>query len=153
MCLLVIQDCKKWEANLSAFVVMSNHIHLIARPHESKTIVHLMSQIKANSCVRMSSLLLPSEKLQLDLQSGLGGNTFWKRSPRAFSLHTHELFCQKIKYLHDNPVRQNLVELPEDYQWSSMYLHQMGLMIEGEIVDLSKARNLYQDMLNKQIYG
>jgi REP element-mobilizing transposase RayT len=148
MCLSLFQDCIRWNASLKAFVIMTHHIHLIVKPDKSKCISHLMGEIKAKSQLRLSPHLLLSELRQLEMQSGLNRNQFWKRSFRANPLFSPDVYDQKLTYLHANPVRAGLVELPEDYIWSSMYMHQMGLMIEGESVDLQGAKKLYQSLLN-----
>jgi REP element-mobilizing transposase RayT len=130
---------------------MSHHVHLIVKPDDSKTIAHLMSEVKTKSQLRLSPHLLQSELQQLEMQAGLGGNQFWKRSFRANPLVTPEVYAQKLTYLHANPVRAGLVATPEAYKGSTMFLLQEGLMIEGDSVDLLGTKLLYQNMLNELI--
>ena len=147
MCLSFLQDCIRWQASLKAFVVMSNHIHLIVRPEESKSVSHLMCEIKSNSKDRLFDLLNSKEKDQLQMQSGLGRRQFWKTSFRAFPLFEEDVIDQKVTYLHQNPVRAGLVNLPEDYLWSSMNLYQLDLMTNEGMVDLEVAKAFYRSLL------
>jgi REP element-mobilizing transposase RayT len=45
--------------------------------------------------------------------------SLWDHHPNAKRLPTEEIFLQKVKYTHQNPVRAGLVERAEDYRWSS----------------------------------
>ena len=42
----------------------------------------------------------------------------WKREPLSVELRTHEVFIQKLEYIHYNPVRAGLCINPEDYHYS-----------------------------------
>ncbi|MFL9483139.1 hypothetical protein ACI6Q2_10220 [Chitinophagaceae bacterium LWZ2-11] len=44
---------------------------------------------------------------------------FWERNALSIDLYTHDVFIQKIKYIHENPIRAKLCALPEDYKYSS----------------------------------
>ena len=142
----LLSDCKRWNATLSGFVVMTHHFHLVVKPEDSKTITHLMNEIKSNAFERLSSQLLPYEKGQMKMQAGLGRNQFWKRSFRANPLYTSEVFQQKLHYLHENPVRAGLAEAPEDYFWSSSHIFQQGLCDHYGLIDIPAALEYYQKM-------
>ncbi len=57
---------------------------------------------------------------------------FWQESNHAVFLDPHftALAEQKIKYIHDNPVRAGIVDVPEDYLYSSArdYCGKTGLV-------------------------
>jgi len=44
---------------------------------------------------------------------------FWKRNSLSIDLFSREVFEQKLDYIHDNPVKAGLSELPEHYYYSS----------------------------------
>jgi putative transposase len=44
---------------------------------------------------------------------------FWKQNPLSVDLYTHAVFIQKLEYIHWSPVKGDLCELPEDYEYSS----------------------------------
>ena len=45
--------------------------------------------------------------------------SLWDHHPNAKLLPNEEMFLQKVRYVHQNPVRAGLVETAEDYRWSS----------------------------------
>jgi hypothetical protein len=44
---------------------------------------------------------------------------FWKDNFDCYELFTPKMFDQKMDYIHNNPVRAELVELPHEYLFSS----------------------------------
>ena len=46
-------------------------------------------------------------------------HSLWDHHPNAKLIPNEEMFLQKVKYVHQNPVRAALVERAEDYRWSS----------------------------------
>lgn len=109
--------------DIFAWVLMSNHIHLIIRSrHESliatirdlkkftaKKIVHAIESNQHES--RKAWLLMTlryCEKIW-----------FWEEGYHGEEIYTPEFFETKLNYIHQNPVRNGLVEKPEDYLLSS----------------------------------
>ena len=50
----------------------------------------------------------------------------WKREPLRIELLNQAMFIQKLEYIHYNPVRAGLCELPEDYHYSSARFYHDG---------------------------
>ena len=44
---------------------------------------------------------------------------FWQEGNYVESLQTYQFYKQKLDYIHQNPVRQEIVGRPEDYLYSS----------------------------------
>lgn len=44
---------------------------------------------------------------------------FWQEGNHVESLQTYQFYKQKLDYIHQNPVRQEIVGRPEDYLYSS----------------------------------
>jgi len=45
--------------------------------------------------------------------------SLWQHDSDVFSTVSESIFMQKVNYIHQNPVRAQLVERAEDYRWSS----------------------------------
>ena len=77
-------------------------------------------------------LLLPLFKDDKDLHASLKVNKYdrdyqvWKREPLGIELLNKTMFTQKPEYIHYNPVRAGLCELPEDYHYSSAKFYHDG---------------------------
>ena len=115
-----------------AWCLMSNHLHAILRAkdgyelsgiirdykkHTSKAIVEA---IQAEPESRREWML---HRFQWAAKSDkrITNYKFWQESNHAIFLNPHypALAAQKLKYIHDNPVRAGIVENPEDYLYSS----------------------------------
>ena len=57
------------------------------------------------------------------------------------NLWSHEFTLQKLKYIHNNPVRAAIVEKPEDYRYSSARNYaELESLLEVEILSLFSVR-------------
>ncbi len=54
---------------------------------------------------------------------------FWERNPLSIDLWSRAVFLQKLKYIHNNPVRSpwNLCRYPEEYKCSSAVFYEKGV--------------------------
>jgi putative transposase len=93
---------------LHAFVVMPDHIHLLLSP-EGLALERVMGLIKGGFSHRLGSNL-----------------PVWQRGYTDHRVRDRDEFQMRRQYIHDNPVRAKLVELPGLYPYSSAY------RLEGE---------------------
>ena len=56
---------------------------------------------------------------------------FWQKRYYDFNVRTHRQFEQKVRYLHNNPVKRGLCDRPEDWPWSSFRHFAAG--VEGRV--------------------
>jgi REP element-mobilizing transposase RayT len=117
------------QLNLHAYVIMSNHMHLMAsatnnnlsdivrdfKRHTSKKIIEAiynepesrrkwLLQLFSNAASEHSR----NEKFQV-----------WTHENHAVEIFSHKFIKQKMDYIHQNPVRAGIVEKEEDYLYSS----------------------------------
>ena len=119
----------KKRIELNAFVIMNNHVHFIWQSLQSYT----PSQNQA-SFMKFTArqLLLSLFKDDKDLHASLKVKKYdrdyqvWKREPLGIELLNKAMFIQKLEYIHYNPVRAGLCELPEDYHYSSAKFYRDG---------------------------
>ncbi len=106
--------------SLHSFVVMPNHVHLLATP--AVALPKLTRSLKGITAKRANTTL------------ALVGKPFWQ-SESYDHLVRHEREFEKImKYIEGNPVRTELVKDASDYRWSSA-----GLATSGSPADLGSA--------------
>jgi putative transposase len=121
-----------WEANLlygakiHAFVLMSNHFHLIVSTPENDLgeVMRLFSSGVARS---------------INYKSHQQGHVFGGRY--KWSLISHpEYYLHALKYVYRNPVKANLVSRVEDYKYSSLH----GLLGKSHLLfpTISEVKNL-----------
>ena len=131
---------KKKSLNLHAYVIMSNHIHLIAssktgqlsdflrdfKKHTSKTILKEIE--KGNESRKYWLLNVFKFKATLHQRNEI--YQLWTHDNHPIELESNYFIEQKLNYLHDNPVRAGWVDEPEDYVYSSArnYAGKSGLL-------------------------
>jgi putative transposase len=115
-----------------AYVIMSNHIHMVARSNEqplnillgnlkSYTSKQLIKQIEENSKESRKEWLMHMFKFYGRGNSQNEEVQFWQNGNHSIELYSANVIKQKINYLHNNPVKQGIVVNPQDYIYSSAY--------------------------------
>ena len=115
---------------LNAFVIMSNHIHLIWQPLfgfspsdiQASFMKYTAQQLKRSLTKNNPQALADFKVNKYDREYQI-----WKREPLSIELISYDLFKQKLEYLHFNPVKAGLCENPEDYYYSSARFYVDGL--------------------------
>jgi REP element-mobilizing transposase RayT len=113
---------------LFAYVIMSNHIHLMAQS-ETNFLSDIIRDFKSYSCKKfMVELLNYSESRRDWMQivfeyygkfKNKQTNQIWTHENHAEHIFSQKFIEQKINYIHNNPVRAGIVLHPEDYLYSS----------------------------------
>ena len=141
--------CKKEKGlMLYAYVIMSNHVHLIISAREGYNLSNILRDLKRHTSKEIlkaiSSNPQESKKswmLWIFKSAGKKNSNnekfqFWKQDNHPIELDSNFLIVQKLNYLHDNPVKEGLVNNPEEYKYSSAsnYCDKGGL-IEVNVLD------------------
>jgi len=113
--------------NLHAYVIMSNHLHLIISANEPGTISSIFRDFKRYTSSKISELLKKeNRKTALDIfkEAAIESRNnqqhkIWQRGFHPIALHSAAFFAQKFDYLHQNPVRKGYVQRPEHWLYSS----------------------------------
>jgi len=112
-----------------AFVVMSNHIHLLLRSDKAKlsdTIpdfkahtgreilkaIDLESESRRDWMLNIYEFAAKKHKRNEDYQ-------FWTHENHPELIYSDKFLFQKLNYIHENPSRAGIVEKAEDYLYSS----------------------------------
>jgi putative transposase len=92
--------------DVHAYVLMGNHMHLLLTPRRDGAL-SLMMQAVGRSYVRAFN--------QAHGRTG----TLWEGRYRSSLIQTERYLLTCMAYIDLNPVRAGMVELPQDYPWSS----------------------------------
>ncbi|TKK71659.1 transposase [Ilyomonas limi] len=123
--------CRKHKGlELYAYVLMTNHIHLIARAKEPFQLSDIIRDFKKFTANQLLPLLqLPQEsrsdwimkRFEFAAREHQRNSHYqlWTHENHAVELFTPAFTQQKMEYIHNNPVRTGIVEKPEDYLYSS----------------------------------
>jgi len=115
---------------LYAWVLMSNHLHIIAKAEDgynmsdilrdfkkftSKQIIKTIKEIPES---RREWLLHKFEYAGKNLKR-ISNYKFWKDANHAILLDNEKIMQQKLEYIHNNPVVSEIVEEVQEYIYSS----------------------------------
>ncbi len=112
-----------------AFVIMSNHLHLVwqiqaghTRENVQRDFLKFTGQMLKYELQKNNPVLLQSYSvLAKDRQY-----QFWKRHALSIDLFSEAVLLQKIAYIHQNPVKAGLCSLAELYKYSSANFYETG---------------------------
>jgi len=133
---------------LNAYVIMSNHIHLIARANDKqkKTLSDIVRDFKKYTHHVMMPVIeseVESRRQWMVHQFNYYGKInpnneqkqVWVNDSHPEECYSHEFTKTKLNYIHENPVRAGIVAKPEDYVYSSASNYAgMGGIIDVELL-------------------
>ena len=115
---------------LFAFVIMDNHLHMIWQAIGNKTPKQIQHSFMKFTAQQIKFDLVENHPLVLDkFRVNAKDRTyqFWERNPLGIELYTHDVFMQKLEYIHWNPLNTGLCRLPEEYYYSSAKFYHTGI--------------------------
>lgn len=107
------EACQKYQCDLHAYVLMTNHVHLLMTPHIEKGIGKVMQS-------------LGRYYVQYFNHQYRRTGTLWEGRYKATLLDSEQYLLACSRYIELNPVRANMVDQPEDYPWSSYHGNAWG---------------------------
>lgn len=119
---------EKYEVSVHAFVLMTNHVHLLVTPSDEVGVSRVMQSV-GRSYVRYVN--------KTYRRSG----TLWEGRYKSTLVDNDNYLLTVMRYIELNPVRAEMVEHPSEYPWSSYRSNAMGKDIE-----LIKPHTLYKQL-------
>lgn len=109
-----LKDCsKKYQVDIHAWVLMTNHVHLLCTPRVDNA-VSCMMQSLGRQYVRYFNF------------SYKRTGTLWEGRFKSCLVQEENYLFQLYRYIELNPVRAGMVEQPSDYVWSSYSINALG---------------------------
>lgn len=126
-----LQFCQQNKGlEIYAYVIMSNHVHLIARQKDgnlnnilgrfkSYSAKAILQAIEDNQLESRKDWMLHVFRFHAKFKVSYDEYHFWQNTNHPVELYTPEVIFQKLHYIHNNPVRAGYVEMPEHWMYSS----------------------------------
>ena len=108
---------KKFQVDIHAWVLMTNHVHLLCTPRADNAVSHMMQSLGRNY-VRYFNF------------SYKRTGTLWEDRFKACLVQEENYLMQLYRYIELNPVRAGIVAQPSDYAWSSYPINALGTISE-----------------------
>jgi putative transposase len=98
---------------IHAYVLMTNHVHLLATPARADSLPRLMQSLGRRYVRAVNARRRRT-------------GTLWEGRYRAAPIDSEAYLLRCCRYIELNPVRAGLVARPRDYRWSSYRRHALG---------------------------
>ncbi|MFZ4534962.1 REP-associated tyrosine transposase [Propionivibrio sp.] len=105
--------CKRHGCEIHAYVLMTNHVHLLMTPHAEQSLSKTLQMLGRyyvqyfNYCYRRTG-------------------TLWEGRYKATLIDSEAYLLTCMRYIELNPVRAAIVSLPTEYPWSSYPCNALG---------------------------
>ncbi|SFC71398.1 transposase [Pseudoalteromonas denitrificans] len=101
---------------LHAFVLMTNHVHLLMTPNDHQGISKVMQSVGRKYVRYINGIYNRT-------------GTLWEGRHKASLIDSERYFLICQRYIELNPVRAGIVDVPSDYTWSSYQHNGVGKII------------------------
>ncbi len=116
--------------NIFAYVIMSNHVHLIANCESNQNLSDILRDFKKFSSKQIIDSIKSEPESRRDwmlerFSKAANSHTkkhsykVWQDGNHAIELYSEKFTWTKLQYIHKNPVRAGLVFQPEQWKYSS----------------------------------
>lgn len=127
--------CNEGRLALHAYVIMENHLHLIAssenlsrqianfKSFTARSIIDILKADGAEYLLTQLKFHKRSHKVDRDYQ-------FWQEGSHPQAITSADMFIQKLEYIHNNPVKRGYVDEPQHWRYSSCrdYMGNAGIL-------------------------
>lgn len=107
------EGCAKYNCAIHAYVLMTNHVHLLATPESADGLSKLMQSVGRRYVQYVNFTYQRS-------------GTLWEGRYKAAPIDTDGYLMTCYRYIEMNPVRADMVRHPREYRWSSYRYHAEG---------------------------
>lgn len=126
-----LQDAAvKNQAAIHAYVLMTNHVHILVTPGMPHSITHMMQDLGRkyvryiNHTYQRSGTLWPFSHIRV--LHGIRTSCTSEGRYKASLVDSEVYLLTCMRYIEMNPVRAGMVEHPGDYRWSSYASNAQG---------------------------
>ncbi|MCK9195000.1 MAG: transposase [Nevskia sp.] len=115
----VYRECLKdaadrHECDVHAYVLMTNHVHVLMTPHQSGGIGKVLQSVGRRYVQYVNTQYRRT-------------GTLWEGRYKASLIDSERYLLTCYRYIEMNPVRAGMVKHPDEYRWSSYAWHAQGL--------------------------
>ena len=116
------------KVTINGFVIMSNHLHIIWQSKGDNSIQKIQNSFIKHTSKEFKKLLEKDNNLhEFEVNAIDRKYNFWQRDSLSIELFTPAVFHQKLNYIHYNPVKAGICNLPEEYYFSSALFYENGI--------------------------
>ncbi len=107
------EAAERYQCQIHAYVLMTNHIHLLVTPEEKQGISAMMQYVGRQYVPYIN-------------KTYGGSGSIWDGRYKANLVQDEAYLLTCMRYIELNPVRASMVKSPQQYPWSSFHRNGMG---------------------------
>ncbi|CAG0990183.1 hypothetical protein MTYP_02241 [Methylophilaceae bacterium] len=107
------EAAQKYAGDIHAYVLMTNHVHLLVTPDQPESIARLMQSVGRRYVQYINYTYNRS-------------GTLWEGRYKASLIQSEQYLLTCMRYIELNPVRAGIVKHPQDYPWTSYRTNALG---------------------------
>lgn len=107
------EGAHRYGCAIHAYVLMTNHVHLLATPEDDEGLSHMMRYLGSRYVQYVNYVYRRS-------------GTLWEGRFKSSLIDSDRYLLTCYRYIELNPVRAGMVAAPADYKWSSHGAHALG---------------------------
>ena len=139
---------KQYDCDLHAYVLMTNHFHLLLTPHTVKALSGLMQSIGRRYVRYVNSEYNRS-------------GTLWEGRFKSSLIDSERYLMTCYRYIEENPIRAGMVQSIEEYRWSSYHYNALGItdklitphLLYNSLAQVKEARQLaYKQLFEGRLH-
>ncbi len=125
----IIIDCIKFlqekdNLKLYAYVILENHLHMVVSSNDLHKSMQSFKQYTAKQILQMlkkQNAKTILDQLMFYKKASHKDKTYqvWEEGFQPKLIQSNEMMIQKIKYIHNNPVKRGFVDKAEHWRYSS----------------------------------
>ena len=113
--------------HLHAYVIMPNHVHYIVSVDPAQYLSDIMRDFNRFTSRRITRIFEKAKQTDLlDVfqkaateERRRNKYKVWQEGYHPIAIYSEDFFLQKLKYMHENPVRKGLTDQAENWKYSS----------------------------------
>jgi putative transposase len=136
---LVKEYSGQWDASVLAYCLMTNHIHLLIKPHQEDSLAKVMQGVSQGYAKYINKRYKRTGRL-------------WESRYYSCVVDEESYLWQVARYIEKNPKRAGLVQQEEDYPFSSARAHVLDVpdeVLNEQLFD-KEERNGYIEFLKTE---
>lgn len=116
------------KVSINGFVIMSNHVHIVWQSKSKNSIQKIQNSFIKHTSKEFKKQLEKDGNFKLYEVNAIDRKyNFWQRDSLNIELFTAQVFNQKLNYIHNNPVKAGICNLPEAYYFPSALFYEKGV--------------------------
>jgi len=141
VCTAIAEAQKTASFLLFGYVIMIDHLHVLtSRPTTTSNVLRVLKGLTARRVIdylKENNYSSALKKLEHQTQDRNYRYSLWQTEKNVFEIYSEKMFMEKLNYIHENPVRAELVVRATDWRWSSARAWK-GCPIDDERLQVDK---------------